>query len=304
VAVQLEQWGVVVTTYRIEHSTTYSYDDDVTGSYGTFHLRPRDLEWQSCVAHEVRIDPEPADLFRHYDMYGNTKTYFHVVKPHVELKVTAINVVEVRKRELDPEHLNIPWEQARPRLRADQPDAWLATDFTFPSPMVDVPAEARDYAEVSFLPGRPIAEAATDLMHRVFHDFTYKAGSTTVTTRVGELLERRTGVCQDFTHVMVAALRSLGLAGRYVSGYLATRPPPGKPRVFGADASHAWVGCWIPKAGWLYLDPTNDRLTDESHATVAWGRDYADVTPVKGVIFTESKKSQMKVSVDMAPAAG
>jgi transglutaminase-like putative cysteine protease len=292
-----------MTRYRIEHSTTYTYDDDVTGSYGTFHLKPRDLEWQSCLSHEVVIGPEPADLFRHTDMYGNTKTYFHVVQPHTELKVTAINTVEVRAREHDPEHLALPWELARPRLRNDVPDSWLATDFTFPSPMVDVPPEAKEYALESFVPGRPIGDAVTELMHRVFHDFTYKSGSTTVSTRVGELLERRTGVCQDFTHVMVSSLRSLGLAGRYVSGYLATRPPPGKPRVFGADASHAWVGCWIPKAGWLYLDPTNDRLTDESHATVAWGRDYADVTPVKGVIFTESKKSQMKVSVDMAPAA-
>jgi transglutaminase-like putative cysteine protease len=292
-----------MTTYRIEHSTTYTYDDDVTSSYGTFHLRPRDLDWQSCLEHEIVISPEPAEVFRHQDLYGNTKTYFHVVEPHTELKVTSINTVEVRSRQHDPSHLDLPWEQARPRLRPDQPDAWRATDFTFPSPMVDVPPEARAYAEESFRPGRPIGESVIELMHRVFSDFTYKSGSTSVSTRVGELLERRTGVCQDFTHVMVSSLRSLGLAGRYVSGYLATRPPPGKPRVFGADASHAWVGCWIPQAGWLYLDPTNDRLADESHATVAWGRDYADVTPVKGVIFTESKRSQMSVSVDMAPAA-
>lgn len=291
-----------MTRYRIEHSTTYTYDADVTGSYGTFHLRPRDLEWQSCLSHEVVISPQPGDLYRHLDLYGNTKTYFHVREPHTELTVTSVNTVEVRRREHDPEHLAVPWEQARPRARPDQPDAWRATDFTFASPMVDVPPEAREYALGSFTPGRPVGEAVVDLMHRVFHDFTFKAGSTSVSTRVGELLERRTGVCQDFTHVMVASLRSLGLAGRYVSGYLATRPPPGKPRVFGADASHAWVGCWIPQAGWLYLDPTNDRLADESHATVAWGRDYADVTPVKGVIFTESKSSRMKVSVDMAPA--
>ena len=291
-----------MTRYRIEHSTTYTYDADVTGSYGTFHLRPRDVDWQTCETHEVVISPEPADLYRHQDLYGNTKTYFHVVEPHTELKVTAVNHVEVRPRELDPEHLALAWEQARPQLWPEQPDAWLATDFTFPSPMVDVPPASRDYALQSFTPGRAIGEAVTDLMHRVFHDFAYKAGSTTVSTRVGELLERRTGVCQDFTHVMVSALRSLGLPGRYVSGYLATRPPPGKARVFGADASHAWVGCWVPRAGWLYLDPTNDRLCDESHATVAWGRDYADVTPVKGVIFTESKHSTMKVSVDMAPA--
>ncbi|HEX8510577.1 MAG TPA: transglutaminase family protein [Propionibacteriaceae bacterium] len=291
-----------MTRYRIEHSTTYTYDADVTGSYGTFHLRPRDTDWQTCLSHQVVITPEPADVFRHTDMYGNTKTYFHVVEPHTELKVTAVNVVDVSPREYQQELLAVPWEQARPSVRPDQPDAWLATDFTFASPMVDVPAEARAYAEESFLPGRGIAEAATDLMQRVYRDFAYKSGSTTVSTRVGELLERRTGVCQDFTHVMVSSLRSLGLAGRYVSGYLATRPPPGKPRVVGADASHAWVGCWVPGAGWLYLDPTNNRLTDESHATVAWGRDYADVTPVKGVIFTESTSSRMVVSVDMAPA--
>ncbi len=290
-----------MATYRIEHSTTYTYDDDVTGSYGTFHLRPRDLDWQSCVDHEVRISPQPADLFRHLDLYGNVKTYFHVVQPHAELKVTSVTTVQVRPRQLDPEHLAVPWERARPTERPELPDAWRVSDFIFPSLMVDVPDEARDYADVSFIPGRPIGESVTDLMHRVHHDFAYKSGSTTVTTRVGELLERRTGVCQDFTHVMVSCLRSLGLAGRYVSGYLATRPPPGRPRLVGADASHAWVGCWVPESGWLYLDPTNDRLTDESHATVAWGRDYADVTPVKGVIFTEAKKSTMKVSVDMAP---
>ena len=140
-------------------------------------------------------------------------------------------------------------------------------------------------------------------MQRVNSDFTYKFGSTKVSTKVSELLQNRTGVCQDFSHFMISALRSLGLAGRYVSGYLATRPPVGRPRLVGADASHAWVGCWVPGTGWLYLDPTNRRVIDESHATVAWGRDYGDVPPVKGVIFTEAKSSQMKVSVDMAPAA-
>jgi len=290
-----------VTRYRIEHSTTYGYDADVTSSFGTFHLRPRDLGWQSCLEHEVRISPAAADLYRHPDLYGNTKTYFHVVAPHRELAVTSVSTVEVRPRLLDPEHLATPWERARPTLRPELPDAWRVVDFTFASPMVDVPAEARAYADESFRPGRGVGESVVELMHRVHADFAYRSGSTTVTTRVGELLERRTGVCQDFTHVMVSCLRSLGLAGRYVSGYLATRPPPGKPRVVGADASHAWVGCWVPEAGWLYLDPTNDRLTDESHATVAWGRDYADVTPVKGVIFTEARSSTMKVSVDMAP---
>jgi transglutaminase-like putative cysteine protease len=289
----------MTTSYRIEHQTTYTYDSDVTGSYGLFHLRPRDLDWQHCVAHEISVDPEPADLFRHFDLYGNTKSYFHVVRPHTTLKITAISVVEVARQDLDPDALAVPWEQARPGQRPDQPDAWEATDFTFESPYVEIPPGISEYAARSFPPGRPIGEAAIDLMHRVHDDFTYKSGATTTSTKVSELLTDMRGVCQDFSHFMVSGLRSLGLAGRYVSGYLATRPPPGKPRLVGADASHAWVGCWIPGAGWLYLDPTNNRLADESHATVAWGRDYGDVPPVKGVIFSEAKKSQLKVSVDM-----
>ena len=292
-----------MTTYRIEHSTTYAYEGEVTGSYGQFHLRPRDLDWQRCLAHEVTITPEPADLFRHVDLYGNTRSYFHVVRPHTELVITAVSVVEIVPRTVDETALSLPWEQARPSAAVTDPEAWQATDFVFASPLVDLPPGIRDYAGSSFTPGRPVGEAAVDLMRRIHADFTYKSGSTTVSTRVGELLTTRTGVCQDFAHFMVAGLRSLGLAGRYVSGYLATRPPPGRPRLVGADASHAWVGCWVRGAGWLYLDPTNNRLADTSHATVAWGRDYGDVPPVKGVIFTESKKSRMKVSVDMAPAA-
>jgi transglutaminase-like putative cysteine protease len=292
-----------VKRYRIEHRTTYTYDSDVTGSYGQFHLRPRDLAWQSCVEHQVSVEPGAADLFHHDDLYGNVKSYFHVVQPHTRLVVAAVSTVEVARQDLDPDALAAPWEQARPSVREEDPEAWLAADFTFPSPYVDVPPVVREYTAPSFPAGRPLGEAAVELMHRVHADFTYKSGSTAIGEKVADLLEDRHGVCQDFSHVMVSGLRSLGLAGRYVSGYLATRPPPGRPRLVGADASHAWVGCWVPGAGWLYLDPTNDRVIDESHATVAWGRDYGDVPPVRGVIFTEAKNSTMKVSVDMAPAA-
>jgi transglutaminase-like putative cysteine protease len=292
-----------MATYRIEHTTTYTYDGEVTGSYGQFHLRPRDLPWQTCRAHEIVIDPQPADLYGHTDLYGNTESYFHVVTPHTALRVTAVSTVEVNREQLDEAALAQPWEQTRPSVRGEHADAWEAMDFTFPSPYVEIPEGIEDYARVSFVDGRPIGEAAVDLMQRVNSDFTYKFGSTSVSTKVGTLLRDRTGVCQDFSHFMISALRSLGLAGRYVSGYLATRPPVDRPRLVGADASHAWVGCWVPGAGWLYLDPTNRRVIDESHATVAWGRDYGDVPPVKGVIFTEAKHSSMKVSVDMAPAA-
>ena len=292
-----------MTGYRIVHRTTYTYDAEVTGSFGQFHLRPRDLPWQTCLAHEIEIDPEPADLFRHVDLYGNHQAYFHVVRPHNQLVVTAISIVDVDRHDLDSAALGQPWEQGRPFARAEVEDAWEAADFTFPSPYVEVPSAMRAYAEVSFPAGRPIGEGAIDLMHRVHADFTYKSGSTTVSTKVSDLLQNKTGVCQDFSHFMVSGLRSMGLAARYVSGYLATRPLPGRPRLVGADASHAWVACWVPGGGWLDLDPTNDRVISETHATVAWGRDYGDVPPVRGVIFTEAKKSEMTVSVDMAPAA-
>jgi transglutaminase-like putative cysteine protease len=289
-----------MTTYRIEHRTTYSYDSDVTGSFGLVHLRPRDLSWQTCVAHEVSIEPQPADLFRHVDLYGNTECYFHVVQPHTRLVVAATSVVNVEVNDLAAAALDVPWEQTLPTSRPDDPEAWEITDFAFPSPYVDVPTAIQEYARPSFLAGRPLGEAAIELMHRIHADFTYKFGSTTLSTRVSDLLDKRSGVCQDYAHFMVAGLRSLGLAGRYVSGYLATRPAPGQPRQVEDAASHAWVGCWIPDVGWLYLDPTNDRVIDDSHTTLAWGRDYGDVPPVKGVIFTEAKKSKMEVSVDMA----
>lgn len=288
-------------TYRIAHRTTYTYDAEVTGSYGQFHLRPRDLPWQRCLDHQVVVKPAPAQLAVHEDLYGNTTSSFHVTERHRELVVSAVSLVEVGQQQPAEDRLAVPWERARPAERPDEPDAWLAADFTHPSPYVEVPAEVEAYTRVSFRPGRPLGEAAVELMHRVHDDFTYRSGSTSVSTSVTTVLAQRTGVCQDFSHLMVAGLRSLGLAGRYVSGYLATRPPPGRPRLVGADASHAWIGCWVPGGGWLYLDPTNAKVIDESHATVAYGRDYGDVPPVKGVIFTESRRSTMAVSVDMAP---
>ncbi len=289
-----------MTRYRIEHATTYSYDDAVTDSYGLAHLRPRTLAWQQVLGHELAIDPAPDDLVTREDLYGNAQTYFQITRPHTELSVRAVTEVEVTTPELDSDLLASAWERARPTESSEE-TAWEAVDFTFPSKKVDIPAEVVDYAARSFPAGREIGAAVVEFMHRVHSDFTYASGSTTLTTTVAELMESRRGVCQDFSHVMLAGLRGLGLAGRYVSGYLATTPPPGRPRLVGADATHAWVGCWVPGLDWVYLDPTNDRLIDTAHATVAWGRDYDDVTPVKGVIYTEAEKSRLRVSVDMAP---
>lgn len=292
-----------MTRYSISHVTTYSYARAVTASYGTHYLHPRELDWQSCASAAVTISPEPADLSHHPDAYGNTKTFFQVTEPHTELVITARSEVEVRA----PAMINTAasWEQARPGARSERPNAWRAVELTLDSPLIDLSESVRAYASASFPQRRPVVEAVTDLMSRIHADFEYRSGSTTVTTRVAEVLARRQGVCQDFAQLMVACLRSMGLAGRYVSGYLATRPRPGQPRLVGVDASHAWVGCWLPGDDpaapdhWLYLDPTNNRLIEESHATLAWGRDYGDVTPVRGVIYTTSSTSSLKVAVDM-----
>ena len=287
--------------FRVQHRTEYDYDDVVTNSFGVAYLRPRSLPWQQVRDSEVTIEPFPADSSRDIDYYGNAVTYFQVTQPHEQLAVFGSSEVEVAVPAYDPERLAIPWEQARPADRPDVVDAWQAQDFQLPSTLVDLTDEVFAYASESLTPGRPIGEAMTDLMHRIHTDFTYEQGATTVKTTVEEILANRAGVCQDFAHLVLACLRSHGLAGRYVSGYLSTIPPPGKERMVGVDASHAWVACWIPEGGWLAFDPTNDQWANDRYITVAWGRDYRDVPPVKGIIFSEAKKSTLKVMVDVEP---
>jgi len=287
--------------YRVSHRTTYSYDDDVTDSLGIAYLVPRDLPWQRVAAHEITIDPDPSDRSTDADYYGNTVTYFQVTDPHEVLMIEGVSEVEVSVPQHDAGALARPWEQCRPDERPDTADAWHAVDFSLASPLVVHAEAAADYADSSLTPGRPIGEAVTDLMHRIHADFAYDKTATTVTSTIADVLDQRAGVCQDFAHLTLSCLRSHGLAARYISGYLATTPPPGKERVVGADATHAWAEVWIPGDGWLAIDPTNDQWAGDRYVTVAWGRDYGDVPPVKGVIFTDAKSSTLSVSVDVAP---
>lgn len=301
--------------YRVTHRTTYTYDDDVTDSFGIGHLVPRVLAWQRVVEHRVRVTPDPGDLDSDRDYYGNQVSYFQVVVPHTELEIEAVSEVEVLVPSYDQEGLTAPWERARPILDPTSPGAWRACDFALSSPKVDQARGVHEYAALSLTPGRAIGEAVTDLMHRIHADFDYDKTATTVTSSVADTLAEKAGVCQDFAHLTLACLRSHGLAGRYVSGYLATQPPPGRERIVGADASHAWLSVWVPPTAarvavnpsaegeWLALDPTNDQWANDRYVTVAWGRDYGDVPPVKGVIYTEAKKSTLRVSVDVAPLA-
>jgi transglutaminase-like putative cysteine protease len=291
----------MTAAYRVTHRTMYSYDEDVSDSLGIAYLVPRELPWQRVTSHELTLDPVTDDSTTDLDYYGNTATYFQVTSPHRVLDIVATSEVEVETPTYDEAALSVPWESARPMHRNDVADAWRAQDFALSSSLVDQTAAAQSYAAESLTPDRPVGEAVTELMHRIHTDFTYDKTATTVSSTVDDIFDKRAGVCQDFAHLTLACLRTYGLAVRYVSGYLATTPPPGKARMVGADATHAWAAVWLPNGGWLAVDPTNDQWVDDRYVTVAWGRDYADVPPVKGVIFTEAKKSTLRVEVDVAP---
>jgi transglutaminase-like putative cysteine protease len=289
--------------YQVTHRTVYRYSDVVTSSYGRGFLTPRDSVRQRCLSHRLVIDPEPADSSTSLDVYGNLSSYFHVTRPHQTLSVISESVVEV-----DPPPAELygggsaraPWEIARPV----GVDGALATEFTLDLAPPEITDAVRAYAAPSFAPGRPLIEVLRELVSRIYSDFTYRSGSTTVSTRVDEVLAAREGVCQDFARLAIACLRANGLAASYVSGYLATDPPPGKERMVGVDATHAWAAVWTPQNVWLGLDPTNDQMVDERYVFVGWGRDYADVPPLRGIIYTDSERSVIDVAVDVAPFEG
>jgi transglutaminase-like putative cysteine protease len=290
--------------YRVSHDTSYRYDGDVSSSFGRAHLLPRDGHRQRCQQATVTVTPTPAELREHTDWFGNRSTYFAVTTPHRSLTVLAESVVTITDPDPDPDPVTAGWEEVRDQLSSGRGSEQLleARGYTLPSPRLPPLVAVGDYARGSFPAGRPLAEAAVDLNGRIHRDFRYVPGSTTVGSTVAELLDRREGVCQDFAHLAVAALRSMGLPARYVSGYLETTPPPGRERLVGADASHAWASVFTG-TGWLDVDPTNDRLVDASYVEVAHGRDYADVPPLQGVIFSDSGESVMRVAVDLVRIA-
>lgn len=290
--------------YRVSHRTTYGYSKPVQDSVGLFHLIPRELPWQQVLTSDVVVTPEPSDISRDVDYFGNSSTYFHVTDPHASLVIQSTSDVVSEVPVYDAAALAAPWEDSRPLLNPAASGAWRATEYALESARAAHLDEATEYAAASLVPGRPIGEAVTDLMHRIHADFSYDSTATTVTSTVADVMSTRAGVCQDFAHLALACLRGHGIAARYVSGYLATQPPPGKERVVGADASHAWVAVWMPASDeWLAFDPTNNQWANDRYITVAWGRDYGDVSPVKGIIYTKAKKSTLRVSVDVAPFA-
>jgi len=286
---------------KVVHRTSYAYADAVSTSHHLAHLAPRGGEGRHMFSHEVLITPHPSVTRERLDFFGNRTLYFSVREPHRSLDVVATSVVDIAP--LRPPRLEAspPWHEIRDRLRTDRRrDLLDAFSFTFDSPYARSNAELRAYAAESFPEGRPLLSGVRDLTHRIYEDFEYDPTSTDVTTSVDVVMRQRRGVCQDFAHLQIACLRSLGLPVRYVSGYLVTHPPPGRPRLVGADASHAWVSVFAPDIGWTDFDPTNDLLPSDEHVTVAHGRDFSDVTPLKGVILGGGRH-EVRVSVDVEP---
>lgn len=287
--------------YHVRHQTDYLYAERVMVSLNQICLSPRETVSQHVLEHRVDLLPSPPARVDWADCFGNRLIQFSFNEPHADLRVIAESDVEITAPARPPLKTGPSWESAVEAVRIHSGNEELdAMQFIFDSPFIRRSAEFRALAEPDFSPGAPLPAALAAFAARFQREFTYDAGATTLSTAVEEVLRKRHGVCQDFTQVMIASLRSLGLAARYVSGYLRTLPPPGKPRLVGADASHCWVSVYTPGWGWIDVDPTNGCLVTDQHITVAWGRDYGDVTPVKGVILGGGAQS-VQVAVDVVP---
>ena len=287
--------------YQISHTTTYEYHETVATCQNIVRLAPRAVPRQTCHHHRLLVRPAPTSLSRRSDYFGNPVTYFSISEGHRKLSITSMSRVEVRSAGMTKIGDTPPWEMIRDRLPEDRGShAMNNYQFCFDSPNIQRSTDLAGYAEGSFTPRRPIIEALVEFTARIHADFTYDKNATTVHTPLEEVFAKRRGVCQDLAHVQIGALRSLGLAARYVSGYLRTLPPPGQPRLVGADASHAWVAVFCGPLGWVDIDPTNNALVDTNHITIAWGREYADVCPINGV-FVGGGQHIMSVSADVLP---
>lgn len=285
--------------YRVSHSTTYEYREPVSLSRHILRLRPRQTSRQNALEHEITIDPKPSSIATHVDYFGNTFSVVEVEHPHTRLVFQSTNrVTTMPVRSFDS--LETPhWEQVRELSRGCQQGAALeASEFLYDSQLIRVEDEFADYASISFKKNRPILDAVLHLTERIHEDFTFDQDATTVSTPVQAVLKKRRGVCQDFAHLQIACLRSLGLPARYVSGYVETLPPPGQEKMIGADASHAWVSFYCHGLGWIDVDPTNNLIVSDQHVTLGWGRDYSDVSPVRGVILGSGEHT-VNVAVDV-----
>lgn len=287
--------------YRITHRTKYVYSEPVAVSHHAARLRPRDTDTQVCREFGLSFDPEPDLTTQHTDSFGNQVSCFSIQKLHARFEVVSRSFVSLTSV-LQPDPAQTPaWEDVAALFRDPVAvDLLDPCQFVFRSPLLVHEMPQREFALPSFKKGRPVLAAVADLSRRIHREFVFDPRATTISTPLSEVLANKRGVCQDFAHLAIASLRAMGLPARYVSGYLRTRPPPGKARLVGVDASHAWVSCFVPGFGWVDFDPTNDCFTSLDHITVALGRDFSDVSPVRGII-TGGGKHSVIVGVDVEP---
>jgi transglutaminase-like putative cysteine protease len=287
---------------RVVHKTTYHYAEAVPSSHTEAHLAPRDGRAQVCLAHAVRISPKPNTTRERRDYFDNRTLYFGIHELHRSMEVVAESDILVREREHSLLLDRTSWETARDIVCRDrQAESLAAYAFVFDSPYVSAAhEELREFARHSFEPGRPLLEAVADLTRRIFLGLVYDTTATETSTPLTDVIRQRRGVCQDFAHFQIGCLRAMGLPARYVSGYLSTTPPPNEPRLVGCDASHAWISTYLPSVGWVDFDPVNNLIPEERHVTIAYGRDYSDVTPIRGVLVGGGRHI-VHVSVDVAP---
>jgi transglutaminase-like putative cysteine protease len=265
--------------YEVTHTTRFSYEAPVSRCLNEVHLTPRRLPYQQVHQTAILVEPSPAFVRHRKDYFGNDVSTFAVIDVHYKLSATAKSLVEVNGKTEAIEKGTLSWEEARDSIAATAEESTLeASEFIYPSPYVPAVAELGTFARETFTPGRPLMESAMELSHRIHTEFKYVPKATSIDIPLADVLRKRHGVCQDFAHIMIGALRSQRLAARYVSGYVRSGP-----KVQGAQASHAWVAVFVPGKGWVSFDPTNDVMPSDGHLTLAWGRDYGDVTPVKGV---------------------
>lgn len=294
--------------YRVHHLTSYRYAKPVTRNYGRAHIEPRATPHQRVLSHEVIVDPAPARLTAHTDFYGNSSTYLLVDEPHSRLDVHSHARVTVSERRYPLEPMSRSWEQCTPAHWGPLLPA-ASIDFVHPSPRIPAGTAVHEISAEVFTPGRAIGECLADLTALIHSEFTYDSAATTVTSTLEEVLAARHGVCQDFSHVGVAAARAAGLAARYVSGYLRTAPSAAgalsrqpADQMIGSAASHAWLSVLVPGTGWVDIDPTNRTFVDQRFVTTAWGRDYADVPPLKGIVVgPPGATSTLEVAVGVVP---
>ncbi|MDB5916408.1 MAG: transglutaminase family protein [Massilia sp.] len=288
--------------YRVLHETRYTYQGAVSLSQQYLHLTPRSFAFQQTQSHQVRLDPLPHNGAEGFDYFGNATRHFAITVPHTSLLVHAESTVVLGERHAPAQiEGTAPWESLRDMMAREKSPATLeACRYLYASPHVSCFPELEAYARASYTPGRPQLDAAFDLTRRIFSDFDFDPKATEISTPLEEVLHGRRGVCQDFAQLMIGCLRSLGLPARYMSGYILTHPPAGKPRLVGADASHAWVSVYCPTLGWVDFDPTNNCLVQSEHITLGWGRDFSDVTPMRGIVLGGGRQ-KLDVQVTVTP---